>query len=338
MGDALCKYSIILPVRNGGEYLKECVNSILAQTFVHFNLIVLDNCSTDGTVQWLEQIADDRILIYSSTTSLSIEENWARITTVEKNEFITLIGHDDLLAPDYLQSMEALIARFPQATLYQTHFNFINSRGGVIRSSQPMPSTLTAPDFCQSVLSGKFDITGTGFMCRSADYDAVGGIPLFEKLLFADYALWLLIAARSFVAVHAGNCSSFRVHQNTSQTTNHAIYIKALGTFVEYLKQQAHQEVYATVIPAMAPQFIRNYAASLADKLLRVPTKDRQGFSVKGIYATANQWCKELSGKASAQTYLPANAANRLALLIDTNAPGRWFFRKLRKWVTAKSV
>jgi glycosyltransferase involved in cell wall biosynthesis len=48
------KFSIILPVKNGGEYVKECVQSILAQSCPDFNLHILENCSTDGTAEWLQ--------------------------------------------------------------------------------------------------------------------------------------------------------------------------------------------------------------------------------------------------------------------------------------------
>jgi glycosyltransferase involved in cell wall biosynthesis len=70
------KYSIILPVRNGGEYVKDCVSSILAQRLSAFNLHILDNYSTDGTLQWIESLNDSRIIIYPTKKPLSIEENW----------------------------------------------------------------------------------------------------------------------------------------------------------------------------------------------------------------------------------------------------------------------
>lgn len=60
------KFSIILPVRNGGNYVKECAHSILSQTLDDFNLIVLDNCSTDGTLEWMQSLNDNRIIIYPS--------------------------------------------------------------------------------------------------------------------------------------------------------------------------------------------------------------------------------------------------------------------------------
>ena len=54
------KFSIILPVRNGGEYVKECINSILAQSYMGFELLVFDNNSSDGTLEWLNSIDDKR--------------------------------------------------------------------------------------------------------------------------------------------------------------------------------------------------------------------------------------------------------------------------------------
>ena len=101
----MAKYSIILPVRNGGQYVKECVQSILSQTITDFNLHILDNCSTDGTTEWIQSIKDDRIKVFLAERPLSIEENWARIIAIPKNEFITVIGHDDLLDPNYLGVM-----------------------------------------------------------------------------------------------------------------------------------------------------------------------------------------------------------------------------------------
>src|SRR6185369_8161223 len=105
------KFSIILPVRNGGEYVKGCVRSILAQSYTDFNLIVLDNNSSDGTSDWLESIKDNRIEIYRSEKPVPIEINWSRIKGVPKSEFMTMIGHDDLLDKNYLQVMDELITR-----------------------------------------------------------------------------------------------------------------------------------------------------------------------------------------------------------------------------------
>src|SRR5687767_8920998 len=112
------QFTVILPVRNGGEYLKLCVRSVLAQTCRDFELAVLDNCSDDGSSEWLASLDDPRITVYTSRTPLSIEANWARALEIPKREFMTIVGHDDLLHPNYLELMDALIRREPEASLY----------------------------------------------------------------------------------------------------------------------------------------------------------------------------------------------------------------------------
>ena len=102
------KFSIILPVKNGGEYLKLCVKSILGQTCQDFNLIILDNNSQDGSLQWISSLGDPRIVIHPSSKSLTIEENWGRIKNIAKNEYMTMIGHDDILHEFYLEEMDKL--------------------------------------------------------------------------------------------------------------------------------------------------------------------------------------------------------------------------------------
>src|SRR5580692_7497114 len=152
--NSMRKYSIILPVRNGGVYVRECINAILAQTLDDFNLIILDNCSTDGTTEWIASLNDGRIVCHRSAGSLSIEENWGRIKDIPKNEFMTMIGHDDILDPCYLEVMDALIRRHPGASLYQTHFRYIDPKGSTIRLSKPMDERQTAPELTAFILSG----------------------------------------------------------------------------------------------------------------------------------------------------------------------------------------
>src|ERR1044071_1297935 len=172
----MAKYSIILPVRNGGEYVKECVESILSQTITDFNLHILDNCSTDGTTEWAQLIKDDRIKVILAQKPLSIEESWARIVDIPKNEFITIIGHDDLLHPDYLSVMEQLINEHSGASLYQAHFRYIDETGRFKRHCRPMDKVQYAHEFLAHEFLNIMDSTGTGYMMRSEDYDSIGGI------------------------------------------------------------------------------------------------------------------------------------------------------------------
>lgn len=232
------RFSIVLPVRNGGDYFKECVSSILNQTNRNFDLIILDNASTDGSLEWIRSLNDLRIKIYESKQSLSIEDNWARIVQIPKNEFMTIIGHDDLLDPNYLNIMGNLIHQYPDAGLYQAHFRLIDANGTTIRSCNKMPLREEASAFLEARFSFQRDSFGTGYMFRSSDYEKVGGIPAYRKLLFSDDALWVSLMIRSYKATSADECFSYRVHnQSTSYAPDRSSLLDALADYLVFLKK-----------------------------------------------------------------------------------------------------
>ena len=209
----MTRFSIVLPVRNGGELLKLCINSILMQEYKEFDLLVLDNNSSDGSTDWLLSLKDTRVKVFTANESLSINDNWKRILEVQKNEFMTLIGHDDLLYPGFLMEMNGLITQYPDASLYHCHFDYIDSDGNILRQSRPMPRVQTVQQLMENFLQCRIDSMGTGYVMRSADYDRLGGIPVnFPNLLFADFALWITLTDISYVATSPEKCFAFRLH------------------------------------------------------------------------------------------------------------------------------
>ena len=237
------RFTIFLPVRNGGKHFHQCVLSILAQTYRNFELVVLDNASTDGSLEWIRAIQDPRVSVYESTKPLSIEENWARIMAVPKNEFMTMTGHDDLFDPNYLEVMCRLIDSNPDAGLYQAHFRLIDADGKKIRSCVAMPAIEKADAFLTSRLSFRRDSFGTGYLFRSTDYERVGGIPGYKKLMFADDALWLRLMKDSYKATSVRECFSYRKHsQSTSGLPDWKLTHDALDDYLDLLGFMGEQD------------------------------------------------------------------------------------------------
>ena len=270
-------YSIILPVRNGGEYVKECVRSILQQGNWDFNLLVLDNFSTDGTAEWIESLGDERINIYRSNRSLTIEENWGRIKDIPKKEFMTMIGHDDVLLPNYLQEMDNLIARHPKAGLYQTHFNYIDGKGELVKPCLPMDEMQFVYEFLACQFARTIDSTGTGYMMRSRDFDAEGGMPVhYPNLIFSDFELWIKLMNRGYKATSLKNCFSYRVHQSASTTTNGMLYQDAFMRYMQFVKAlRQDYPLIKEVIDRYGRQFLLYYCESMAHRLLKMPVAGR---------------------------------------------------------------
>ena len=323
------RFSIILPLRNGGAYLKECVHSVLSQTYTGFNFIILENGSTDGSLEWLQSLKDDRIKIITADHSLSIQANWGRIVGIEKNEFMTLIGHDDMLYPNYLQTIDELINKFPDASLYQTHFHIIDAAGTISRTCKPMPEIETAADFLQTICSNAIDIMGTGFMMRSKDYDAVGGIPPYPNLLFADYVLWLELTWINNKKVTSKEiCFAYRMHQSVAGSSNDLVYIDTFKLFINYLsKLRSEDTSLAEIIDSKGLQVVDNFCKGIAHRMLRVPLVERQGRKVAGLIEICRQCANTL---IPAVQYKPSFTV-RIAELIDSNIFSRKLFLQFKR-------
>ena len=238
------RFSIVLPVRNGGEHVKLCVASILAQTLADdYELLVLENGSTDGTAEWLADLRDPRVRLHPAERPLSIVENWTRILQVPRAEYMTIIGHDDLLDPDYLATMCALVESHPDAGLYQAHFRLIDTEGRFLRPCLPMPFRETAAEFLAVRLLNIRDTFGTGYLMRTADYDRVGGIPPFVQLMAADDVLWLRLMEGTWKATTSRELFSYRTHrQSTSGSSNPTTYLEARELYHDALEELAARD------------------------------------------------------------------------------------------------
>ena len=314
----MMKFSIILPVKNGGEYIKQCVQSILTQAYPDFNLHILENCSNDGTAEWLQTLTDERVIIIPSGRPLSIEENWARIVSINKNEFMTIIGHDDLLNIDYLKGMNELINQYPDASLYQTHFSFIDARGNFIRHCKPMDEKQTVAEFLNSLFTNSIDTMGSGYMMRSKNYNDIGGIPSYPNLLFADHVLWIRMTSLNYKATSTKENFAYRLHNNLSKKSGAVSYINAFYDYMDFLiayKTNHHQS--ATVIKEYICPYILYYCRSLSHRLLKTPFKERNEITVSGFI---NNCIKYNGMLASTHTLNPLQQVNiRYAKFIDNN-------------------
>ena len=327
------KYSIIIPVRNGGDYLKECVASILAQTYKDFTLHILENDSTDGTKEWLSQQTDPRIIIKPSSAAFGIEENWSRIVSLEKNEFMTVIGYDDLFHPDYLENMDQLIAKHPAASLYQGHFNYINQAGAFVRPCLPMDEVQHAHEFIACHFCRTLDSMGSGYMMRSKDYDALGGIPpRYPNLIFADYDLWIRLTHLSYKATDVKTTFSYRLHESVSKQTNGMLYQEAFGLYIAFIKQLMQQdEKVRQVVDRYGKDMLLYYCESLSHRLLKTP-KEKRTITVGEFIKRCEGYAKEI---IPGQDFKPLSKFRiKLAGDLDASAVGRGLFTFYKKIVS----
>jgi glycosyltransferase involved in cell wall biosynthesis len=125
------RVSIGLPVYNGENYLAETLDSILAQTFRAFELIISDNASTDGTEAICRKYAaaDPRIRYFRNAENLGAARNYNRAFQLARGEYFKWSGHDDPLAPTFLVRCVEVLDRDPEIVLCFTRIRAIDAQG-----------------------------------------------------------------------------------------------------------------------------------------------------------------------------------------------------------------
>lgn len=123
------KISVILPVYNGENYIKDCIESILIQTVDNFELIITDNNSTDKTHEIINNFSDKRIKFITNKGASGICGNLNNGFQNASGEFIQIICHDDLLEPDCLEKQYNILSNHLDAGMVFCDKHDIDSLG-----------------------------------------------------------------------------------------------------------------------------------------------------------------------------------------------------------------
>ncbi len=113
------RVSIGMPVRNGEPYLSAAIESVLAQTYPDFELVISDNASDDDTERICRCYADreSRIRYYRNVDNIGAARNFNRVFELSRGEYFKWFAHDDLLAPTYLQRCVETLDKAPKSVV-----------------------------------------------------------------------------------------------------------------------------------------------------------------------------------------------------------------------------
>jgi len=128
--------SVGLPVFNGGKYLKEAIDSVLAQTFRDFEFIISDNGSTDDTREICEEYAsaDPRIRYCRAEKNMGGGWNFNNVFFLSRGVYFVWFCHDDLWSPDFLEKHVDVMNKRPELASCYSRTSFINAEGDPIYS------------------------------------------------------------------------------------------------------------------------------------------------------------------------------------------------------------
>lgn len=138
-----------LPVYNGEAYLRDAIESLLAQSFTKFELLISDNCSTDSTPDICSHFAalDSRIVYRRNDHNVGAAANFNKVVDQACGQYFAWANHDDLWSANYFEECIRLLETRPSAVLAYSRSNLINEKGETLRSlldglslSEPSPA------------------------------------------------------------------------------------------------------------------------------------------------------------------------------------------------------
>lgn len=109
--------SVIMSVYNEAEYIRDSIDSLLAQTVNDFELIIIDDCSSDDTVKIIEEYKDERISIHMNDTNQGLTKNLNKALKMCKGDFIARMDGDDICEPDRFEKQVRYFDEHPDVYL-----------------------------------------------------------------------------------------------------------------------------------------------------------------------------------------------------------------------------
>ena len=127
------RVTVLMPTYTVAPYVKEAIESVLRQTYADFELLVIDDCSTDGTLDVVRGISDPRIRIVQNERNLGLADNLNRGLSLIETELVARMDGDDIAELHWLQSEVAVLDRHPEIGICGGGFERFGAVSTVVR-------------------------------------------------------------------------------------------------------------------------------------------------------------------------------------------------------------
>lgn len=135
------KFSITIPAYKAA-YLKECIESILAQTYSDFELIIVNDASPEDLTSIVRTFNDSRIRYYvneKNCGAINVVDNWNKCLSYATGDYVICMGDDDKLLPTCLEEYKKLIERHPDLGVYHAWTEIIDEKSDIVGMQETRP-------------------------------------------------------------------------------------------------------------------------------------------------------------------------------------------------------
>jgi glycosyltransferase involved in cell wall biosynthesis len=222
-------FSIVIPLYNKAPHIAEALRSVLAQSFAPAEIIVVDDGSTDGGAEIVRQFLEEKIiLVRQNNAGVSAARNIGASRAT--SGYVAFLDADDSWGPEHLQTLQALITRFPGLGLYSTLYEIhLQQRVFAPHSAYPPGFFGVVDDFFARMATGlSLVLPSTACVARPALQD-IGGFPE-DMQRGEDLVAWFKLSAK-FGMAHAAQVTVI----NNRGAVNRSILLREPGPPAAFL-------------------------------------------------------------------------------------------------------
>lgn len=224
------KVSVIVPNYNHGRYLPQRLDSILGQTFQDFDVTIIDDASTDNSLEILRKYEKDpRVrLIVNPTNSGNPFKNWNAGAQASSGEFLWIAEADDYADPRFLETLLPRLERSPSVGLVYCCSFMINDQGEILGTDDALNEVFYKGHWAQDFQTNGRDELVNSLLFKNTIHNASAVLmrrDKFERIGFApedfilagDWLTWVKILQISDVSYCAKPLNYFRCHEDTNR-------------------------------------------------------------------------------------------------------------------------
>ena len=225
--------SVVMKVYNGERFLREAIDSVLAQTYTDFELVIIDDGSTDSSAAIIQSYQDSRIRFLQNEKNLGLCATQNKVIAEAKGKYIAVMDCDDISYPERLMEQVTFLENHPEVMMCGTF------RNDIVDGQERLfckPVHLDNETLQFSLVFGNFFFTHSSIMFRGEEYRksnlSYGAVSIAE-----DYQIITEMARRYPVAMIPKCLVGYRIDmQSVSHTKEREITRAAQRVKISYLE------------------------------------------------------------------------------------------------------
>jgi len=228
--------SVIIPCYNNGKYIEECVNSVLAQTYPNFEIIIINDASTDDSAEKIQKLKEknpEKIQVITNNKNLERSVSRNKGIASAKGEFICILDGDDRWYPNKLATQVRAMQDDPKLAFCGTGRDFLD------QDSKAKTSNLyiaRSGEVFLHLLARRCSIVASSVMLRRSIVEKVGGFKT-NRIPAEDFDYWVRASFLGRYKHIPEKLVSYRRHDAQSTSPNNLNVTKSIQTVTSILEE-----------------------------------------------------------------------------------------------------